>query len=206
MLEQPGMDLFLVVKWQHRKEKSMLAQKLMMIDASIVFENPQNWDPASITTIAPTSSGTISILDGGSGNKLWSVSGSGFWLDPGFTLKSLVTTSNSITLYSSGACGSATITVGEAVGYVRSTTGQWSAPTQVCLASTLYLLTGNCCNVVEGKFRYISCIAIYEDSEPCVTCAPYACTGSPSYCGSEMTVDGWKRRSWGDNRTEEWVC
>jgi len=168
----------------------------------------------SAETIARSGNATVLFTCEGIGENdyyTWSVSGTGFWLDSDHSVTDMIIQGLSAVVYADEtACGSCDITVNclsnVATGSVRCTTGQWSAPTQVCLAETLYTQTGNCCNVVEGKFRYTTCIAIYEDTEQCVACSPYSCANPPGYCGSEFTVDGWKRRSWGDNKTEEWEC
>lgn len=87
-----------------------------------------SWDTAgSAETVAAGLSCAIAITDVGAVKKTWSVSGTGFWLDAGFTITSLETVANSIVLYTdASACGSATITVCGTTGYVRCTTGLWA--------------------------------------------------------------------------------
>jgi len=175
----------------------------------------ENWntapelDPSIPEEIAPDSSIPLTV-SGGCAPYTWSVSGTGFTLETEGEPTGPINT-----LYADGsACGAATITVigcdgTQIAGYVRSTTGQWedyADRREVCIAASLYSKTGITCDIVVGKTKYVSRIAIYETTEECVACPPYDCTAGPSYCGSENTVDGWKRRSWGENYELEWKC
>lgn len=64
-------------------------------------------------------------------NLAWTISGNGFSFDPNDLVQSVETTANQLTLYAnSGACGTATINIEDALGnkvtaYVRSNSGIW---------------------------------------------------------------------------------
>lgn len=105
------------------------------VDLEVVCEcTGATWDSTtSAEAIVRESSCTVAITDGGSGTKTWSVSGTGFWFDEGYTITSLDTTANSVTLYADAtACGTAVIAACGATGYVKCTTGSWSAETDIC--------------------------------------------------------------------------
>lgn len=185
----------------------------------------ENWnsapelDPSNSDEMVPNSSIPLTV-SGGCSPYIWSVSGEGFWFDAGHTAKTIETKGSTVTLYAdSSACGAATIsTTGcsggtPEKGYVRSTTGEWAPDedkVQVCIADTIISRLGNCCAKIEGKTKYISCLAVYEGTEECTTCPRYDCTFGiiypPDFCGPTLTQEGWKRESYGDNHTLEWIC
>lgn len=86
------------------------------------------WDDAiSSEVIGPSSSGIVAV-SGGRQLRTWKVVGVGITFDHG--IKELSTTDQYVTLITDESfCGSATVTVAdgcsEAVGHVRSTSGQW---------------------------------------------------------------------------------
>jgi len=91
---------------------------------------PLIWDTSvSPEVVAPNSSVVIGVTGGGKYPYRWSVVGTGFWFQNGS--KGIETDGPQVRLVaSSGACGSAIITVTDGctacVGLVRSTSGKWT--------------------------------------------------------------------------------
>ena len=116
------------------------------------------WSEDNPETIAPESSVSVSV----SGDKApytWSVSGTGFWFDAGYTLTT-IQGSASVTLYADEtACGAATITAtggcgGFVTGHVLCTVGLWSDWTYTCGSWSIGTYSNTCCNLVQGKTWY----------------------------------------------------
>ena len=88
-----------------------------------------DWDNTDME-IGASSEGTVSV-SGGSGPYTWTISGSGFFLDSGHTLKTITTTQASVTIFTDGACGPADVTVIDGCEktkqeIVRSSEGRWN--------------------------------------------------------------------------------
>ncbi len=89
------------------------------------------WDSGDDVTLGQSDDVVVSITSTPPNSpKTWNISGTGFWFDAGYTVTSLETDANSVTVYTDGsACGSGTITVCGVTGYVRCTTGKWVVDT-----------------------------------------------------------------------------
>lgn len=140
-------------------------------DSGMVYDTA-----GSIETIGQSDSGGVAITDStnnANSTYSWSISGTGFWFDAGYTLTSIITTGADldVTVYTDGtACGSGEITVtgcaGTTVtGYVRCTTGQWvnilncvatSGSTAGCLPSTQVTVGKLRLTYDEGCFRCLN--------------------------------------------------
>jgi RHS repeat-associated protein len=172
------------------------------------------FDPNTPDEIDRNSSIPINII-GGCPPYTWSVIGNGF------TLNSSTTTGLTNTLYADDtACGAATITVtgcsGPPVtGYVRCTTGTWSAQIYTCGSNYGNQDFGRCI-VTIGKYRYedwVGCVhcsgpicgMLFDSYDDCLYANPsgaYGCTSSCSstYCGGDCGI------ACTGNRRQEWIC
>ncbi|MHC4213209.1 MAG: hypothetical protein ACYSWP_07560 [Planctomycetota bacterium] len=91
------------------------------------------WTSGDDVTVGQSSSVSVSISTPTSGTKTWTVSGSGFYLNAELTSTTLVTSSNTVFIYTnSEACGLCTVEVCNVTGYVRSTTGHWEYGGDTC--------------------------------------------------------------------------
>ena len=97
-----------------------------------------SWDSVNSadTVVRERSAG---VFVNGSGTDItWTVSGTGFWLDGGYSVTSLADGGTSVTVYCDDvACGSGTITATAcdgttATGYIRCTTGVWVDKGNIC--------------------------------------------------------------------------
>lgn len=84
------------------------------------------WDEVnSAETIGRNDSAVVYVTGDYATNMTWTVTGTGFWFDEGFSLTTIEAGKN-VTLYTDGtACGTAMISVCGAEGQVRCTTGGW---------------------------------------------------------------------------------
>lgn len=86
---------------------------------------------SSAATVAREASAVVYVTGSG-GSLTWSISGTGFWFDSGYSLTSLENQGTSVTVYADdNACGSGTITVTDCQddsveGVIRCTTGSWN--------------------------------------------------------------------------------
>ncbi|TES91812.1 MAG: hypothetical protein E3J94_03305, partial [Desulfobacteraceae bacterium] len=172
------------------------------------------FDPSNPDEIARNSSIPINVI-GGCPPYTWSVSGNGFSLAESQTQE----LSNTL-IADSTACGAATITVtgcsGPPVtGYVRCTTGTWSAQTYTCGSNYGNQNHGRCI-VTIGKYRHQDWVGCVHCSEPicsmlfdsyddCLYADPagaYGCTNgcSSTYCGGNCRI------ACTSNRRQEWIC
>lgn len=152
------------------------------------------WDTdLSAETITRNGSCTVAITDSGDNSPYtWSVSGTGFWFDSEYSVKSIQTSGLSVTLYAdSEACGTATILVAacnggiKVTGYVRVTIGSWGDPIQSCGSTG----GGQYGELIEGKIKRVEyvctvCPDLYCSTNPC-GCdpdPPYFCSCSCQCC------------------------
>jgi hypothetical protein len=132
-------------------------------------------DSSSAETVAPSSSCIVYWEEGRNLVEI-TVSGQGFWLNPGFTIKSgVVQGDKNVTIYTSGDnCGTGTVTVDDGCSEVewdiRSTAGQWTERTSLIDWEPLgdewffVLLSPASCGlaaegyetseIVEGRWKY----------------------------------------------------
>jgi len=92
------------------------------------------WDDVnSAETVAKNASCAVFIIEPSQFFKTWTISGTGFWFNSGYTVTSVYTTDNTITVYAdNNACGIATVTACGVTGYVRCTTGSWVGAGNTC--------------------------------------------------------------------------
>lgn len=104
--------------------------------------------PNEPPTVVRSSSVNVTIT-GGVSPYTWTITGTGFWLDAGYTTKTAITTGLTITVYSDGTgCGTGLIVVTDSCsqtgnGAVRSTTGSWTIDVIKC--PTCFSCTGSAC-------------------------------------------------------------
>jgi RHS repeat-associated protein len=173
------------------------------------------FDPSNPDEVDRSVSTPINVI-GGCPPYTWSVSGNGFTLE-----KNEAPTGPTNTLYADDtACGTATIIVtgcdGPPVtGYVRCTTGTWSAKTYTCGGNYGNQDFGRCI-VTIGKYRYedwVGCVhcsgpicsMLFDRYDDCLYANPdgdYGCTIS---CGSTYCSGGCGIACT-SNRRQEWIC
>lgn len=148
------------------------------------------WDSVnSPTTVARNNNVTVYITDslGTGGPYDWSVSGSGTW-----SMGSSQTTGLSNTLIcGSDACGVATITVEGcdgtiATGYVRCTTGGWTAPYYICDPYGGVCGFNTLCELIDGQHWTRT---ICGCCDQCPDSTPHPC-GFPAGC-TPLSVPWW---------------
>lgn len=102
------------------------------------------------------------IISGKCPNYTWTVSGYGFWLDAGHTIKELETAEDTVTLYADGSsCGSAIIEVTDTCnktleGQIRASIGEWKYCAEPDTGKVANTMVGAPLrkNWVTGKFRW----------------------------------------------------
>lgn len=87
------------------------------------------WDSNTLAQdIAPNTSVSVAVIEG-IGPYRWTVSGNGFYLDSGHSIKNIISESGAITIYTQNACGTGVISVSDNCSTlffeIRSTDGQW---------------------------------------------------------------------------------
>lgn len=152
--------------------------------------DPVEYDTdGSIENIGINSSGIIYITDGVS-SFTWSVAGTGFWFDAGFTITEIETVDREAIIYTDGsACGAGTITVtdcnGDTSGVVRAP-GSWKNYYQSCIETVV--TQGTC---IVGNIRYtaginsvyVGCYE-YDPERCCYSIVALGCTWDPPLAGS----------------------
>jgi RHS repeat-associated protein len=173
------------------------------------------FDPSNLDEIARNSSIPINVI-GGCPPYTWSVSGNGFTLE-----KNEEPTGPTNTLYADNtACGTATVTVTgcnvpPVTGYIRCTSGTWSAKIYTCGSNYGNQDFGRCI-VTIGKYRYedwVGCVhcsgpicnMLFDSYDDCLYADParaYGCTSScnSTYCGGDCGI------ACTSNRRKEWIC
>lgn len=147
----------------------------------------------SSETVDRNDSATILVI-GNNAPFTWTISGTGFWFDSGYTQTTINTTGNVAVVYADNtACGSATITVTGcdgtvATGYVRCTAGQWYTISETCGMTGQGVFIGwdqnyyfKIYEYIQGKNRQEQWIGMlfkmgWEDTCNNFDCSPYCDT------------------------------
>jgi hypothetical protein len=157
------------------------------------------WNGSNPAEIGENDEQAFSII-GGRGSYTWTVSGSGFFLDQAGTLKTLITNSPDITLYTIGACGTGTITIKDGcstiVGYVRSTNGRWVTidPPMECLSGGIE--SGSVPNMHLYTWemetpRYSQQQDSYGGGLLVITAHTLSCSETPTKSDYQAEADAW---------------
>ena len=161
------------------------------------------WAPDNLKVINRNATLTVSVING-TYPYSWSVSGTGFSLDPVQTQKK--GSSNKLTAEDT-ACGAAEITVTDndgipetmATGYVRCTSGTWGPPHVVCGEGTGIL---GYCSKINGMFKYLSIPGEGCDCNYACDCNP----GDENCIKNPGSLPCPRSRVPGRNEYQPWVC
>jgi len=173
-------------------------------------DSEMTWNTtASAETVAANSSCSVAVEDpyGTSGPFNWEVTGSGFWLDSGYSTKILTNAGSSILVYTEPeACGSATVVCtgcggNSTSGVIRCTVGTWDlieSCTGTCSGS------GSTCRNIIDQYKHEN---QYYQFGCSVTCASVTCNGSEGECNDGGFCRDYSiAKNCGQYHKYEWIC
>lgn len=154
----------------------------LVFEECIQNTTTMTWDSNTLVDdIAPKTSVSVAVIEG-IGPYRWTVSGNGFYLDSGHSIKNVISESGSITIYTHNACGTGVISVSDNCSTVffeiRSTDGQWvltaqgdintaiPCPFMAPLADWKKLTSGDY-ELIRGRIKLINSIWALGGSGAC---------------------------------------
>ncbi len=148
------------------------------------------YDSGSDDTIVRSGTATVAVT--GSGNSIdWTISGTGFYFDAGFSVTSLTAVGTSVTVYADNtACGSATITATAcddttATGYLREQgNSEWSAISWACPIPGAQTGANE---RIEGKYKVTQTFQTCQGFTGPDTCGTVDCTTRGACSGDDFT-------------------